>query len=83
MSKSVQNDHVIVIHKTCLLQARNVVRTAQLSERRFNSHLLHTSSHISVSLTYYVRTVKLSVEALRYKPEVRGFIPDGVTGIFH
>jgi len=23
------------------------------------------------------------VEALRYKPEVAGSIPDGVTGIFH
>jgi hypothetical protein len=23
------------------------------------------------------------VEALRYKPEVAGLIPDGVTGIFH
>jgi hypothetical protein len=23
------------------------------------------------------------VEALRYKPEGRGFVPDGVTGIFH
>jgi len=68
-----QNGHVIVIHKTCLLKVGNVVGFTYLRICYFNSHLFYISYHISVALNYYVRTVTLRVEALRYKPGVRGF----------
>ena len=44
---------------------------------------LVNSNFISHLGTVVGHAVAQLVEALRYKPESRGSIPDGVTGIFH
>jgi len=82
-----QNSNILIISRTVdIIQSTKYV----FSKFRFgeglqsNSHGIPSGASLQIILQYsYGHAVAQLVEALRYKPEGRGFDSRVVTGIFH